>query len=121
MLRQAFRALRRGADSRSAICVRRSPTTSCIAPIFPEAKTRDFADFWPPDAIVSEMTATGFTGVEVARRHVNRERDLAELLLSAMRSRERNSGSELPFPAHPSSSRALRRGSANRTDTGRSA
>ena len=57
---------------------------------FPEAKTRDFADFWPPDAIVSEMSATGFAGVEVQRRHVRRERDLAELL-SAARFRERNS------------------------------
>jgi hypothetical protein len=36
------------------------------------------------------MTATGFAGVEVARRHVRRERDLAELL-SGMRFRERNS------------------------------
>jgi hypothetical protein len=57
---------------------------------FPEAKTRDFADFWPPDEVVSEMTATGFAGVDVARRHVHRERDLAELL-SAVRFRERNS------------------------------
>jgi hypothetical protein len=57
---------------------------------FPEAKTRDFADFWAPDAIVSEMAATGFAGVEVARWHVHRERDLAELP-SAMRFRERNS------------------------------
>ena len=46
---------------------------------FPEAKSRDFADLWPPDAIVSEMTSTGFTGVEAERRHVHRERDLAEL------------------------------------------
>jgi hypothetical protein len=36
------------------------------------------------------MSATGFTGVEVERRHVHRERDLAELL-SAVRFRERNS------------------------------
>ena len=36
------------------------------------------------------MTATGFAGVEVTRRHVHRERDLAELL-SAVRFRERNS------------------------------
>ena len=57
---------------------------------FPEAKSRDFADLWPPDAIVSEMTATGFAGVEVKRRHVHREHDLAELL-SAVRFRERNS------------------------------
>src|ERR1700751_5318404 len=47
--------------------------------LFPEAKSRDFADLWPPDVIVSEMTATGFTGVEPERRHVHRERDLAGL------------------------------------------
>jgi hypothetical protein len=46
---------------------------------FPEAKSRDFADLWPPDAIVSEMTSTSFTDVEAERRHVHRERDLAEL------------------------------------------
>ena len=57
---------------------------------FPEAKTRDFADFWPPDAIVSQMNVTGFAGIKVQRRHVHRERDLAELL-SAVRFRERNS------------------------------
>src|SRR5271166_3307056 len=46
---------------------------------FPEAKSRDFADLWPADAIVSEMTSTSFTDVEAERRHVHRERDLAEL------------------------------------------
>src|SRR6202012_6070148 len=46
---------------------------------FPEAKSRDFADLWPPDAIVSKMTSTGFTGVEAERRHVHRERGFAEL------------------------------------------
>jgi len=90
MLREAFRVLRRG--GRFALynmCPQESDDWLYYA-YFPEAKTRDFADFWPPDAIVSEMTATGFGGVEVARRHVHRERDLAELL-SAMRFRERNS------------------------------
>ena len=58
--------------------------------LFPGGETRDFADFWPPNAIVSELNATGFAGVEVARRHVHRERDLAELL-SALQFRERNS------------------------------
>jgi hypothetical protein len=38
------------------------------------------------------MSATGFAGGEVQRRHVYRERELAELL-SAMRFRERNSQS----------------------------
>jgi ubiquinone/menaquinone biosynthesis C-methylase UbiE len=90
MLREAFRVLRRG--GRFALynmCPQESDDWLYYA-YFPEAKTRDFADFWPPDAIVSEMTATGFTGVEVERRHVHGERDLAELL-SAVRFRERNS------------------------------
>jgi ubiquinone/menaquinone biosynthesis C-methylase UbiE len=90
MLREAFRVLRRG--GRFALynmCPQESDDWLYYA-YFPEAKTRDFADFWPPDAIVSEMSATGFAGVEVQPRHVHRERDLAELL-SAVRFRERNS------------------------------
>jgi hypothetical protein len=47
--------------------------------LFPGGEQRDLADLWPADAIVSEMTATGFTDVEAERRHVHRERDLAEL------------------------------------------
>jgi ubiquinone/menaquinone biosynthesis C-methylase UbiE len=90
MLREALRVLRRG--GRFALynmCPQESDDWLYYA-YFPEAKTRDFADFWPPNAIVSEMSATGFAGVEVQRRHVYRERELAELL-SAMRFRERNS------------------------------
>jgi ubiquinone/menaquinone biosynthesis C-methylase UbiE len=90
MLRESFRVLRRG--GRFALynmCPQESDDWLSYA-YFPEAKTRDFDDFWPPDAIVSEMTATGFAAVEVERRHVHRERDLAELL-SAVRFRERNS------------------------------
>jgi len=90
MLREAFRVLRRG--GRFALynmCPQESDDWLYYA-YFPEAKIRDFADFWPPDAIVSEMSTTGFAGVEVQRRHVHGERNLAELL-SAVRFRERNS------------------------------
>jgi SAM-dependent methyltransferase len=87
MLREAFRVLRRG--GRFALynmCPQESDDWLYYA-YFPEAKIRDFADFWPPDAIVSEMSTTGFAGVEVQRRHVHGERNLAELL-SAVRFRE---------------------------------
>jgi SAM-dependent methyltransferase len=90
MLREAFRVLRRGGRFvLYNMCPQESDDWLYYA-YFPEAKSRDFADFWSPDAIVSEMTATGFARVKVARRHVHRERDLAELL-SAVRFRERNS------------------------------
>jgi len=90
MLREAFRVLRRsGRFALYNMCPQASNNRLYYI-YFPEAKTRDFADFWPPNAIVSEMSVTGFAGVEVQRRHVHRERDLAELL-SAVRFRERNS------------------------------
>jgi len=114
MLREAFRVLRRG--GRFALynmCPQESNDWLYYA-YFPEAKTRDFADFWPPDAIVSEMTATGFGGVEVARRHVHRERDLAELL-SAMRFRERNS--QLLSLSDAAYAAGLRRIERDRDDT----
>src|SRR5262244_1082041 len=65
MLREAFRVLRRaGRIALYNMCPQESDDWLYYA-YFPEAKTRDFADFWPPDAIVSELSATGFTGVEV--------------------------------------------------------
>ncbi|HEX4185722.1 MAG TPA: hypothetical protein VHY78_07665 [Stellaceae bacterium] len=41
---------------------------------------RDLADFWPPEAIVAEMTAAGFADVLVNRDHRRNERNLATFL-----------------------------------------
>jgi ubiquinone/menaquinone biosynthesis C-methylase UbiE len=90
MLRDAFRVLRHG--GRFALynmCPQESEDWLYYT-YFPEAKTRDFADFWPPGAIVSQMAETGFMGVGVERRHLHFEHDLAELL-AGVRHRERNS------------------------------
>jgi hypothetical protein len=57
---------------------------------FPEALTRDLADFWPPEAIVAEMTATGFADLVVDRDHLRNERNLATFL-EGLRRRDRNS------------------------------
>src|SRR3984893_14708424 len=68
MLGEAFRVLRRG--GRFALynmCPQESDDWLYYA-YFPEAKTHDFADFWSPDAMVSEMSAPGFGGVEVQPR-----------------------------------------------------
>ena len=57
---------------------------------FPEALTRDLADFWPPEAIAAEMTAAGFADVVVHRDHRRHERNLATFL-EGLRRRDRNS------------------------------
>jgi len=62
MLRDAFRVLRHG--GRFALyntCPQESEDWLYYT-YFPEAKTRDLADFWPPGVIVSQMAETGFTG-----------------------------------------------------------
>jgi ubiquinone/menaquinone biosynthesis C-methylase UbiE len=90
MLRDAFRVLRHGGQlALYNMCPQEAEDWLYYA-YFPEAKTRDLADFWTPDAIASEMAATGFTGVTAERHHLHFEHDLAELLAAA-RHREENS------------------------------
>ena len=90
MLREAFRVLRRG--GRFALynmCPQESADWLYYV-YFPDALTRDLADFWPPETIVAEMEAAGFAGATVERRHLRFEHDLTELL-NAVRRRDMNS------------------------------
>ena len=90
MVCEAFRVMRTG--GRLAI-FNMCPRDSLDWPYydyFPEALTRDLADFWPPEAIVAQMTAAGFADVVVDRDHRRNERNLARFL-GALRRRDRNS------------------------------
>jgi hypothetical protein len=57
---------------------------------FPEALARDLADFWSPDAITAEISATGFAPVAVEPQHLHFEHDLRDLL-TAVKRRDSNS------------------------------
>jgi ubiquinone/menaquinone biosynthesis C-methylase UbiE len=59
---------------------------------FPDALARDLADFWPPDAIVSEVHSAGFSDVTIERQHRRSDRDLAALLAQV---RQRGNNSQL--------------------------
>jgi len=90
MLREAFRALRpAGRLAIYNMCPQDSPDWLYYS-YFPDALARGLADFWPPEAIVAEMAAVGFTALAVERRHRQADRDLAEFL-AAVRRRDRNS------------------------------
>jgi len=90
MLRDGFRALRAG----GRLTIHNLCPHDCEDWLyylyFPEALGRDLADFWPPEPIVREMEATGFTNVATERRHLRFEHDLSALL-EAVRRRDTNS------------------------------
>jgi len=87
---EAFRVLRSGGRS---VIYNMCPHESrdwLYYDYFPEALTRDFADFWPPEAIVAEMNSAGFADVAIERQHQRSDRDLAAFL-DGLRRRDRNS------------------------------
>jgi ubiquinone/menaquinone biosynthesis C-methylase UbiE len=90
MVREAFRVLRTGGRLAIFNMCPHDSLDWLYYDYFPEALTRDLADFWPPEAIVAEMTATGFADVVVDRDHRRNERNLATFL-EGLRRRDRNS------------------------------
>ena len=75
MLREAFRVLRTGGGLAIFNMCPHDSLDWLYYDYFPEALTRDLADFWPPEAIVAEMTAAGFADVVVYRDHRRHERN----------------------------------------------
>ena len=54
---------------------------------FPEAYAIDLADFWPPEAVVAVLEATGFVAVTVERQHLHYAQNL-RLWLDTVRRRD---------------------------------
>ena len=90
MLREAFRVLRGGARlAFYNLCPQKMPDF-IYYPYFPEALTRDLADFWPPERMVAEMTEIGFEAITARQDHIRFDHDLTDFLATARR-RENNS------------------------------
>jgi ubiquinone/menaquinone biosynthesis C-methylase UbiE len=90
MVREAFRVLQTGGRLAIFNMCPHDSLDWLYYDYFPEALARDLADFWPPEAIVAEMTAAGFADVAVDRDHRRHERNLAAFL-EGLRRRDRNS------------------------------
>lgn len=90
MLREAFRVLR-GAGRLVIynLCPHAMPDWIYYA-YFPEAQSRDLADFWPPETLTAEMWAAGFPDVRQTLEHIRFDRELVEFL-GTVRRRENNS------------------------------
>ncbi len=76
MLRAVFRVLRRG----GRVVLRNLSPQECADWLyyayFPEAHAIDLADFWPPEAVVAVLEATGFVAVTVERQHLRYAQNL---------------------------------------------
>ncbi len=76
MLRAVFQVLRRG----GRLVLRNLCPQECADWLyyayFPEALAIDLEDFWPPEAVVAVLEATGFVAVTVERQHLRYEQNL---------------------------------------------
>jgi len=87
MLRAVFQVIRR----RGRLVLRNLCPQECADWLyyayFPEAHAIDLADFWPPEAVVAVLEATGFVAVTVERQHLRYEQNL-RLWLDTVRRRD---------------------------------
>jgi len=87
MLRAVFRVLRHGGRLvLHNLCPQECADWLYYA-YFPEAYAIDLEDFWPPEAVVAVMQATGFVAVTVERQHLRYEQNL-RLWLEIVRRRD---------------------------------
>ena len=89
-LREVSRVLRRGGRFvMRNLCPQEHPDWLYYE-YFPEARTIDLADFWPPERIVGTMETAGFDAIAAELEHLRFEQDLRKGL-AMVRHRELNS------------------------------
>jgi len=88
MLRAVFRVLRCG----GRVVLRNLCPQECAYWLyyvyFPEAHAIDLEAFWPPEAVVAVLQATGFVAVTVERQHLRYEQNLRVWLDTVRRRRD---------------------------------
>lgn len=92
MIREALRVLRPGGRFVTYNVCPHECRDWLYYTYFPEMLARDLADFWPPDAIVAEMSGAGFASPRAEPRHLHFDHDLGDLLAEVKR---RDSNSQL--------------------------